>query len=270
MIKNKRTGITLCNEVPVCKPGISYWHDVYYKKYPQNFVTIKEKVDRIIVLIIYRAMAMCTKRIVTGCEYVKKEICECYHVNPKRVKVTCHGWQHINPDIGDETIFDRLPTIKKGKYYFSLGNISKRKNTMWFIRYAEKHPESMFLLSGRVSDFFVDDMHPDNIILLGYTSDEEMIALMRYCKVFVFPSFYEGFGIPPLEAISLGAKAIVARSSCLPEVFGDSVYYIDPNDTDVSLDDLLKTNLVKDSEEILKKYSWEKAAIVLKDLIYEL
>ena len=71
-----------------------------------------------------------------------------------------------------------------------------------------------------------------NVILLGYVSDEEVKALMQKCKAFVFPSYYEGFGIPPLEALSAGARIIIARSASLPEIYGNAALYIDAYNTE--------------------------------------
>ena len=76
---------------------------------------------------------------------------------------------------------------------------------------------------------------------------------MKNCKAFIFPSFFEGFGIPPLEALSVGAKIIVSNSSCLPEIFGNSAYYIDPNKICTDLDELLSKS-VESGEMILQKY----------------
>ena len=73
--------------------------------------------------------------------------------------------------------------------------------------------------------------------------------LMRCCKAFYFSFFFEGFGIPPLEALSVGAKIIVAKSSCLPEIFGDSAYYINPYKTNVYLDNVL--NRPRQSGEVI-------------------
>ena len=101
---------------------------------------------------------------------------------------------------------------------------------------------------------------------LGYISDGEIKYLMRCCKAFIFPSFFEGFGIPPLEALSVGAKIIVAKSSCLPEIFGDSAYYINPYKTNVYLDNVLNRPR-QSGEVILQKYCFSKfAKIVLNSL----
>ena len=98
-----------------------------------------------------------------------------------------------------------------------------------------------------------------NIRTVGYISDEDMKGLMRHAQAFLFPSIYEGFGIPPLEALSVGTKAVVGRASCLPEIYGDTVYYIDPWDASVDLPALLAKKVVPPAQ-VLTKYSWAKTA----------
>ena len=77
-------------------------------------------------------------------------------------------------------------------------------------------------------------------VVTGALSDEEIKALMRHCKASIQPSFYEGFGIPPMEAMSVGADCIVSNASSLPEVYKNSVWYIDPHDYDsIDLDKIM-------------------------------
>ena len=102
----------------------------------------------------------------------------------------------------------------------------------------------------------------------GYASDQLAKTLMKFCKAFIFPSYYEGFGIPPLEALSLGAKVIVSNTASLPEIFGNSAYYISPDNADIDLNELI-SKPVADADEVLSKYSWEKSAKQLLDILKE-
>lgn len=74
-----------------------------------------------------------------------------------------------------------------------------------------------------------------------------MKALILNCEALIQPSFYEGFGIPPIEALSMGKKVIVAKASCLPEIYEGSAIYIDPNNSNVDLNLLMK-ELVRDTK----------------------
>ena len=83
---------------------------------------------------------------------------------------------------------------------------------------------------------------------------------MKKCKAFIHPSLYEGFGLPPLEAMSVGARCIVSNVSSLPEIYGRSVWYIDPyNYNEINLGKIMMEE-IEDNTVVLNKYSWNKSA----------
>lgn len=107
-----------------------------------------------------------------------------------------------------------------------------------------------------------------NVFYPGYVSDEENAALMKHCKLFLHPAVFEGFGIPPLEALSLGAPIALARASCLPELYGDTARYFDPYDYEVDLD-ALAAQPVAPPDKVLAKYSWDRTAAFWLERIKE-
>ena len=90
---------------------------------------------------------------------------------------------------------------------------------------------------------------------------------MKYCKAFIFPSFFEGFGIPPLEALSVGASIIISNTTCLPEIFGDTAHYIDPYNTDINLDEVLSVPTAS-PQKVLEKYTFTRFAKMLHKKLY--
>ena len=82
---------------------------------------------------------------------------------------------------------------------------------------------------------------------------------MQKCKAFIHPAIYEGFGIPPLKALACGAKVIVSTATCLPEIYKDAAYYIDPYDYKVDLEALLG-NSVASRETVLGRFDWQREA----------
>ena len=153
-----------------------------------------------------------------------------------------------------------------------MGSLAPNKNIEWVLAVAKKHSQYNFLIAGKsnLKAYGKDYKECEfaNVYFLGYVTDGEIKYLMRHCKAFIFPSFFEGFGIPPLEALSVGTKIIVARSSCLPEIFGNAAYYIDPNNPDIDLDVLLNQQ-VESGIEVLKKYRFEKFAKVIYDNLFD-
>ncbi|MGO5337998.1 glycosyltransferase family 4 protein [Bilifractor sp. LCP19S3_H10] len=115
-----------------------------------------------------------------------------------------------------------------------------------------------------VDEYVEKSKYKNEIIMTGFVTDEELVALYSLCKVFVFISLYEGFGIPPLEAMSCGAKVVVSNTSSLPEVVGDVGWTVDPTNNS-SVKDTIWSALTyePDNEYInkrknhLKSYDWE-------------
>jgi len=102
----------------------------------------------------------------------------------------------------------------------------------------------------------------------GFVSDEELAALYRNARLYCFPSFYEGFGLPPLEAMTYGVPVVSSDRSCLPEILKDSAEYFNPDDLDqtakilydISSNEIRRADLIKKGYEQVKKYSWEQCA----------
>ena len=115
----------------------------------------------------------------------------------------------------------------------------------------------------------IDFSQYKNVIYTGFLKDEDAKALMKYCKAFIFPSFYEGFGIPPLEAMSTGAPVIVSTAGSLVEIFGKSAHYINPENADVDIEELMQEP-VEAFEGILEKYSWKLSAEKFYELLCSL
>lgn len=180
-----------------------------------------------------------------------------------RIEVTYNGWEHMQPVEPDETIFEKLPGVQKGNYYYALGSMAKHKNYKWIREVARRNPDKTFVVAGgKDLRAFGDDAEAQsagNILYPGYVTDPENKALMQHCKLFLHPALFEGFGIPPLEALSLGAPVAVSRASCLPELYGDTVRYFDPMDYETDLDALL-AQPVAPPDEVLRKYSWDVTA----------
>jgi glycosyltransferase involved in cell wall biosynthesis len=244
-------------------PGIVFLHDIYCEFFSEDFTSIRDKAARLYNRAQYRLIAKKAKRIVTVSEFSKKQIVKTYNVAPEKISIVYSSWNHFKTITADYSVFNDFPVLSKS-FYLSLGSLSKRKNIKWIIEYAIGHPEDVFVLSGESLPIvketeLVNASVLSNIILLGYLDDSKVKALMQKCKAFILPSYYEGFGLTPLEALSCGAQIIIANAASLPEVYGGTAHYIDPFDTNVDLDELLKQP-VENPAAILAKYSYDAAA----------
>ena len=258
--KNKRYGIYACSVVPFlyCK-GIAIIHDIMYKTVPM----VSKSLNPILRLLMTNNYSVAAKKatlVGTVTNYSKQEIVETYHIDPNKVIIISDAWQHFLRVISDHSWMEEHPELVPGQFYFSLSANRVQKNYKWIYEVAKRNPERFFVLAGAQEEWQKQqEINAPNIIHMGFISDGIVRSLMENCKAFLFPSFYEGFGIPPLEALSVGAKIIVANSSCLPEVYQKAAHYIDPYDYKVDLDQLLSEE-VAPPETILEQYSWEKSA----------
>lgn len=252
--------LNLCNVAPLINPGIVCIHDVKIRAYPEFFNT---KFMIWYKLLFFNAIKR-AKLILTVSEFSKNEIIKYYHVDTKKVAIIPNGWQHFIRINYDENALKKY-NLSKYNYYFAMSSLEPNKNFKWIAKMAQDNLEEKFVIAGSINEkIFAEGLGfkcPDNMKLIGYVSDEEAKTLMRDCKAFLFPSIYEGFGIPPLEAMSAGAKHIIVSDiAVMHEIFDDFVEYIGENRD--------FTRCMKEPKNIpLERYSWEKSAKKLLNIL---
>lgn len=209
-----------------------------------------------------------SKIIFTVSEFSKRDIINIYHTNSEKVVVAGNAWQHMLRIDRDDSILNKYNLVSK-KFYFTLGSRVPHKNMKWIIEAAKQNPFDKIIIAGEQSydKNIYEEQYPENIIFTGYITDGEVKSLMSECKAFLFPSLYEGFGIPPMEALAEGTPIIISNISCLPSIYDDSAHYINPsNYTDINLSSILQQK-VGDTKKVLAQYSWEKTAGIIWDEI---
>ncbi len=263
--KNGAISLNFCNTAPLSDPGIVCIHDMKIKAHPEYF---NKKFLLWYNLLFYNA-AKRAKKIITVSEFSKNEIAKYYNMNVDRIVVVPNAWQHYERVGYDENTLEKYQ-LEKERYFFALGSMEPNKNFQWIAETAKNMPSQLFVIAGSINEkVFADGLGfevPSNVKLIGYVSDEEAKTLMRDCKVFLFPSIYEGFGIPPLEAVSAGCKSVaVSNTEVMHEIFGNTVFYLDIETPINKLDHDYIEN-----KQILRKYSWIGSAEQIYNLIKEL
>lgn len=265
--RNKKTPINLCNVAPLVSPGIVCIFDVKIKQFPQFF-------SRKFLLWYNLQFKNSTKRaklILTDSESAKKDILNYYpDLNEAKIVVIPCAWQHFL-SIGYDANALQKYNLESNGYYFAMSSLEPNKNVKWIAEAAKQMPEELFAIAGSLNEkIFSEGLGfecPQNIKFLGYVSDEEAKTLMKECKAFLFPSFCEGFGIPPLEALSADAKRIIVSDiPVMHEIFENNAVYVNPNQYDGDLEAKMEA-ISWNSERILKKYSWDNSAEKLYSLL---
>ena len=266
-----RIPFSFSNTCPWFSPGIAYLHDIYCKLYADDFRSKRDTLIQIYSTALYRRIAKKASVIIAVSEYTKKTIIDTYHISPERVHVIYDGVSAYKSIPADENIFARLPQLQETPFYFTLGSLSTRKNLKWIANHAQLYPNELFAVSGKpLPSVVAPELEKlktlPNIIMTGYLSDSEVKALLAKCKAFVFPSYFEGFGLPPLEALSCGAPIIISNATCLPEIYGKTAHYIDPNEPNVDLEALL-SEPVEPPQDLLERYTLKNTAKQIYDLL---
>ncbi|MFH1233434.1 MAG: glycosyltransferase family 1 protein [Patescibacteria group bacterium] len=224
------------------------------------------------------------KKIITVSQFSKKEIEEIYSVDSKKIQVIYHGYDNnlYQPMIDFEKINQVLNKYGiKQPYIFYAGRLEKKKNTPTLIEaYAimrEKHKniKHKLVLIGNAGYGFDEvnyTIHKFNIdkeiILTGWMAEEDMPFIYNGAKAFIFPSCYEGFGIPLLQAMACNTAIVASNIPAVSEVVKDSALLFDPFNkiemaeamTKIIIDDNLRHDLIAKGQGRVKNFSWEKCA----------
>jgi len=255
--------VSLCGNTCIQRGAIICTHDIrpwIYKEYDPFLFRFKCGINFI-------SSKLLAGQIVTVTETSKREISKYLHIDDNRIMVISSGWEHMLKITEDTVIWDKYPKLIKGGYFYSVGSQAPHKNFKWIWENAKANPDLTFVVAGKVWNNKASAKKlPPNLIYLGFVTDEENKALMAHCKAFIFPSKYEGFGLPPLEALACGAQIMVSNYSCLPEVYSTCATLIDPDDYNYDFSKM-ETFDEFSKNAILKKYSWDRAAEMWLNLL---
>jgi glycosyltransferase involved in cell wall biosynthesis len=271
----RRVLVSLGNTAPMITRNVVTIHDAAVFAVPEAFSPAFRRWYQILIPLLGRTAL----RVVTISEFSRNELAARAGIRKDRVDVIPQGCEHLERSPPDETVFQRLP-VRRGEYILAVGSQAPHKNIgllLEALRRMKPEAPPLVLAGGinpRVFGPAVTGEH-DRVHSAGYVTDAELKALYRNAQCFVFPSRYEGFGIPPLEAMLSGCPVIVSRAASLPEVCGDAALYCDPRDPD---DLARQIERLRDSpadrEEYRRRglerargFTWDRAAGALVTLL---
>lgn len=218
------------------------------------------------------ALAKRPPLVMTVSEFSRGELVRYLGVDAARVRVSGEGWQHVERLSTDASVLERHG-LERGNYVLAVSSLTPQKNFQLIADALPFLADAGFqvAVAGRLEARVFGDYEPSSLRalkLLGYVSDAELRTLYEHAAVFVYPSRYEGFGIPPLEAMALGCPVLASNAASLPEVCGDGALYFDPDDARglasllrrVMTEPATRQSLIESGRRRLAHHDWENAA----------
>jgi glycosyltransferase involved in cell wall biosynthesis len=221
------------------------------------------------------------KVVVTVSDFSKQNIVEHYRIDPAKIHVTYNAPSSLFQQLSYENREAIKEQYSAGcEYFIYTGSIHPRKNLInllkAFSKFKKRQQSNMkLILAGRLAwktDEFTNLLSTfkfrNDVLLTGYLEKHELAKLVASAYALVYPSYFEGFAVPPLEALQCGVPAIVSNSSAMPEVGGDAYLYIDPENTDdiaekmmlIYKDEALRSQLINNGKKRLQLFSWDESA----------
>ncbi len=269
-------------------PLVVSLHDVSYLEHPEYFrwlrstqltVTVKRTVER-------------AARILTPSEFSKRAIVRHYGIEDERVVVVPNAvsnwFRPLDRDTARAAIERRLGV--KGPFVLTVGDLQPRKNHLGLLRAFEDvmraHPKLKHRLlfvgketwyTPKLRDAVKASSVADRVVFTGFVDDADLVTFYNACDLFVYPSFYEGFGLPILEAMACGRAVACSNTTAMPEVADSAGLLFDPANTgeiaramtDILLDPELQARMERLGHQRAASFSWQRSAAQTLNVYYE-
>jgi glycosyltransferase involved in cell wall biosynthesis len=270
-------------------PVVVSVHDVSFLEHPEYFTSFRALQLRCTVHRTVKAAA----RVLTPSEFSKRRILDAYGLDEEKVVVlpngVCSSFHPISREIAQRWAQTSLGLTVP--FVLTVGDLQPRKNHASLIQAFERllraYPQlpHHLVIVGKetwhaqaIRAFARKSSISDRVHFTGFVSDADLVKLYGACDLFVYPSFYEGFGLPILEAMACGRAVACSNTSAMPEVADSAALLFDPHSVDdilLSLRDLLLNPELRARMERLgaqraPMFSWEKSAAKTLDVYYEI
>ncbi len=253
-------------------PTVVTVHDLSYFYYPQEF--LKKDLYQLMRWTGYSVKK--ASKVICVSQETKKDLIKYYKTPEEKIEVIYNGYEkRADKSIGLSKKFK----LKKVKYLLYVGTLQPRKNIQTLIRafeqFQKENLDFKLAIVGKKGWLYDEIFNlvkrlglQDKVVFTGFVSDQELHGLYKNAFCFILPSFYEGFGIPMLEAMDRGLPVIAAGSSALPEVGGDACLYFDPYTVGTLVrllnrlkkDGALRKSMIEKGKKRIKLFSWKKSA----------
>lgn len=247
-------------------------HDMRFERYPSTYTKLRYF---FLKRVVKRSLIRCDY-IITISQFTKDEIIELYGIDESKISVV---WEAIDKSKFNIKNLDLQSLDQKysdfcDDFLLSVGHLEPRKNYNRLIKaFAnlrdERGYKGRLVIVGKKAHDFQETLqliNEEDVIYLNFVSDDELIYLYYRSRLFLFPSIYEGFGFPPLEAAALDTASVVSNTSCIPEICGGGAVYFDPFNVDdiaskistVINNPVLEDELKSAMKRNLERFSWER------------
>jgi len=270
--------VNLCNTAPIFSGyQILTIHDASVSANKNNYSFL----FKFWYQFLYRILPFRTQKIMTDSNFSKDELIKYYPIKEEKIKTIYLGTEHLKAVKSNNEMLKKF-NLGNISYILAVSNMNPNKNFSGIITalsHMKNQDIQVVIVGPKDNPIYSEvDLHSSTRInLVGYVSDEELSALYKNATCFVYPSFYEGFGLPPLEAMVNGCPVIVSNKASLPEVLGDAAIYCDPYEPkdiaekieQVLNDENLRNELKIKGLERVNMYSWERCALEIFKVMME-
>lgn len=247
------------------RPFVVTIHDLILVHYPTLRNTTRFPITYWVKFLIYRIVIASAiaraRKIITVSQFTAKDIVTKYPKSVNKIFVTYEAaddYCQLETKAKERVLFERLDLLQAQNlrentdvfrdilkpYFLYVGNAYPHKNLSILFSVAQAFPQYVFVLVGK-EDYFYGRLKEEvrarmitNVFFTGFLTDTELSALYRHAQAYLFPSLYEGFGLPPLESMSHGTPVISSNRGSLPEILGDAALYFDPTNPESLIEKL--------------------------------